>query len=151
MHETVRNPLKKMAGLDFPRGGSSGGQNPPADVTETAVQFRDDDDAMSRSRSRRPHLRYYPDDGRYVTSPELLTQSTRVVDAPEFVNRPVPVPSVYRDGRGSIHHLPRAASQQRLHLLYTRAGAYRSGDIHKGRLFLYCMRVKSSRKSLSTK
>jgi hypothetical protein len=44
------------------------------------------------------------------------------------VNRPIPVPSVYKDGRGEIHNI--LVGPKRINLLFTKKGVMRSGDIH---------------------
>jgi len=66
-------------------------------------------------------------DGRVVGTPALM-DSPLIVRAPDRINRPVPVPSVYRDGRGEIHNL--LVGGRRLNLLHTRRGVLRSGDVH---------------------
>ncbi|GKY99512.1 hypothetical protein MPSEU_000905400 [Mayamaea pseudoterrestris] len=76
-------------------------------------------------------------DGPMVGTP-LILQSKYVAEAPERVNRPVPVPSFYSDDRGEIHNVcvgqtKSTGSQrkgQRINLLYTKAGVMRSGDLH---------------------
>ena len=62
-----------------------------------------------------------------VGTPAILHHPL-VEEAPPRINRPVPVPSVYQDGRGEIHNF--AISQFRVNLLSTKAGVLRSGDVH---------------------
>jgi len=77
--------------------------------------------------------------------------------APDRVNRPVPVPSVYVDGRGEIHNFSiggglgssggggfATSAGTRINLLYTKAGVMRSGDIHRHsqRDFVFTGRVR---------
>lgn len=81
----------------------------------------------------------YLPDGPLVGTTGILS-SERVYAAPLRINQPVPVPSVYRDGRGEIHNFMIGATKDqqgvgsfrgtRLNLLYTKAGVKRSGDIH---------------------
>jgi hypothetical protein len=65
--------------------------------------------------------------GSLVGTPDILSHSD-VSDAPVNVNQPVPVPSIYQDERGEIHNLK--IGDERLNLLYTKAGVMRSGDLH---------------------
>lgn len=67
------------------------------------------------------------DDGQLVGTARLLIDSPNIVQ-PTAVNKPIPVPSVYQDGRGEIHNL--LVGDKRINLLYTRMGVMRSGDIH---------------------
>lgn len=73
-------------------------------------------------------LPFEADDGKLVGSRHIL-QSQNVEEAPERVNRPVPVPSVYSDERGEIHNLL-ICGRRRINLLFSKAGVKRSGDIH---------------------
>jgi len=63
-----------------------------------------------------------------VGTPYVLN-SQDVSEAPERVNRPVPVPSIYQDERGEIHNLN--IGNKRINLLYSKRGIMRSGDLHK--------------------
>jgi hypothetical protein len=54
--------------------------------------------------------------------------SLDVTDAPERINQPIPVPSVYRDDRGEIHNFQ--IGPRRINLLHTVKGVMRSGDLH---------------------
>jgi hypothetical protein len=67
-------------------------------------------------------------DGAMVGRSDILS-SPNVTEAPPRINRPVPVPSVYKDERGEIHNF--RIGDRRLNLLYTKAGVMRSGDLHK--------------------
>ena len=58
----------------------------------------------------------------------IILENPAVNPAPNSVNRRIPVPSVYRDGRGEIHNL--AVNEERYNLLHTKKGMMRSGDIH---------------------
>jgi hypothetical protein len=72
---------------------------------------------------------FWIEDGALVGSAAILNPSPRVNTDP-MVNRPVPVPSIFRDARGSIHNLQ--VQDFRINLLHTVQGVMRSGDIHRG-------------------
>lgn len=74
-----------------------------------------------------PNMQSFPQDGPLVGTRAIL-DSPNVEAAPDRVNRPVDVPSVYEDARGSIHNL--LVGAKRINLLSTEAGVMRSGDIH---------------------
>jgi hypothetical protein len=65
--------------------------------------------------------------GSLVGTPDILSHLD-VVEAPPNVNQPIPVPSIYRDERGEIHNLK--IRDERLNLLFSKAGVKRSGDLH---------------------
>lgn len=67
-------------------------------------------------------------DGALVGTLELLSRSPNVTQ-PSRVNKPVPVPSIFIDGRGEIHNI--LAGKKRINILHTKKGVMRSGDIHK--------------------
>jgi hypothetical protein len=67
-------------------------------------------------------------DGALVGTEELLHKSPNVTH-PTVVNNPIPVPSIYKDGRGEIHNI--LVGDKRINLLYTKKGVMRSGDIHR--------------------
>jgi hypothetical protein len=66
-------------------------------------------------------------DGALVGTKALLDSSPNVTQ-PTVVNRPIPVPSIYKDGRGEIHNI--LVGAKRINLLFTKKGVMRSGDIH---------------------
>lgn len=76
-----------------------------------------------------------------VGTARILTDP-RTTKAPDRINQPVHVPSVYEDGRGEIHNF--RIGDKRINLLYTKAGVMRSGDIHKTsqRDFVFTGRVR---------
>jgi hypothetical protein len=93
------------------------------------------------------------EDGRLVGTPQLL-ESSRVTLATDPRSPPVPSPSVFVDARGEIHNVrvgalhaaegrenadhskggeacPLSLRRTRYNILFTRAGAMRSGDLHR--------------------
>lgn len=68
-------------------------------------------------------------DGALVGREELLDKSPNVTH-PTVVNKLIPVPSIYKDGRGEIHSIL-VGDYKRINLLYTKKRVMRSGDIHR--------------------
>jgi len=90
-----------------------------------------------------------------IGTPSIL-ESDNVIEAPSNVNRPIPVPSVYKDSRGEIHNLL-IAGEKRINILHTRKGVMRSGDLHantqhdfifKGKVEVWIREGDSTRKRI---
>ena len=86
-----------------------------------------------------PPSKLYPEDGNLVGT-DAIFSSTNVIPPPntkpqKFIPLPppndgIPTPSTYFDDRGEIHNIRIHENNQRINILYTKAGYLRSGDIH---------------------
>ena len=68
------------------------------------------------------------EDFAHLVGKKAFCESPLVEDAPPTVNRPIPVPSVYCDGRGEIHNM--LVGSKRINILHSKQGVMRSGDLH---------------------
>ena len=85
------------------------------------------------------NLPEYPDDGCLVgsddifSSPNVLPPPNTKPESPIPLPPPddgIPAPSIYFDDRGEIHNVRVYGNNQRINILYTKAGYLRSGDLH---------------------